>query len=214
MRKLGPDRLEDDGKADLQRGPNGVFGSHQPALRYGEAGVGQKRLTFMLVESAHVIGGITGRAQGCRVALGTADGRRGGDSGKCVVDINQRCDALGHQLPCRLLAHAFGQGRDHGGAGVVRPGGLAEDLHGHDPVGAVGARVGREVEHQHGEIEAAGEHGEEGVIGRVAVAPDEGVVVERVGDLDILVERGANPLRRDRGRDPERPVRCRPRGRP
>ncbi len=50
--------------------------------------------------------------------------------------------------------------------------------------------MGRHVEDQHADIEAAAQHGGEGGGQLVHLVPDEGVIVERIVDRDIFIEGG------------------------
>ena len=54
--------------------------------------------------------------------------------------------------------------------------------------------VARQVEHEAGEVPAAGHDGGEGGAQALGLAPDEDVVVERVGDRDEVAERRAHRL--------------------
>ena len=74
--------------------------------------------------------------------------------------------------------------------------GLQRRLEGVDrrpPVGVRAAVAARKIEHQHVEVEAARHHRGEGRRHRRLVVPDEGVVVERIGDRDQRPERRLDP---------------------
>ena len=61
------------------------------------------------------------------------------------------------------------------------------------PVGVAAAVVARKIEHQQREVEAAADHGGEGRRHRRLLRPDEGVVVERIGDRHEVAERRLHP---------------------
>ena len=98
-------------------------------------------------------------------------------------------------MPRRSSSAAWLSGRFSGHRGddrAARLVGLQRRLEGVDrrpPVGVRAAVAAREIEHQHVEVEAAGDHRREGRRHRRLVVPDEGVVVERIGDRDQRSER-------------------------
>ena len=133
-----------------------------------------------------------GRGQRCR--LRRTDVGRGLGGGERVVDAEQRHDAGRDQRLGHALRQAVGQGRQHrrpaaGRVARMLPGG-ERDL----PVGVAAAVGAREIEDEAGEVPAAGHDRGEGRAQALGLAPDEDVVVERVGDGDQIAQRRAHRL--------------------
>ena len=121
-----------------------------------------------------------------------ADRRRALDRGERLSHSSQRRDAAFDQLYCPLLRKVLREGgRDHAG-GAGRPRRPIECGDRRLPVRVVAAVGAREVEQEHGRVEASPREGGEGLGERRLVAPTEGVVVERIGDGDEGVHGGAD----------------------
>ena len=123
-------------------------------------------------------------------------------------------------MPRRISSAACSSGRFSASRRRSRPcaplvfSAASKALHRRPPVGIRAAVAAREIEHQHVEVEAARHHGGEGRGHRRLVVPDEGVVVERIGDRDQRPERRLDPravlARSAPGNRRRGPRRCRP----
>ena len=159
--------------------------------------LGQQLLALPLVERDRLrrpAGRGREQRRGQRAGLRRADVGRGLGGGERLVDAEQRHDAGRDQRLGHALGQAVGQGRQHGRPARRRvarmlPGG-ERDL----PVGVAAAVGAREIEDEAGEVPAAGHDRGEGRAQPLGLAPDEDVIVERVGDGDQIAQRRAHRL--------------------
>ena len=131
---------------------------------------------------------------------GFADESGSFGGGQCLVDPRKRCDPLRHERRRAAFRHVFRHRRDDRGADAGSPHRLREARAAASQSASASQRSMRGKSREQREVEAAREHGGERLRHCRFVAPDEGVIVERIGDRDELVER-----RRDAVAGPESP---------
>ena len=121
---------------------------------------------------------------------------------QALIDPGQGDDPAGGKVLRQRLRQRFGQGRQQGplGAGLRQGGG--EGVYGAAPVLIVATVAPGRVYHQQAQVETATCHGGKGLGQARLIAPDEGVVVQGIGDGHQFAQGGAHALAFLRGQGP------------
>ena len=122
-----------------------------------------------------------------------ADVGRRLDGGEPFVHAGEGDDAAGEEVLRERLRERSGEDRERAPPGSGSPQGGPERVEGHVPLRVLAAVAARRIGHEQGEVEAAAEHGGERGVEALPVAPDEGVEVEGVGDVDEVVHGRRHP---------------------